>query len=226
MTVPNHIGIIMDGNRRWAKAHNLKPWEGHDKGAEVLKEIIEACINLKVKQLTLYSFSTENFKRTLLEKKFMFEIVKRECKSIIAGDSKVEKNKVRMNFAGNLSLFPKDLQKLMQEVMEKTKHHNNLIVNFAMGYGGRAEIVNAVNRIIKEGKEEITEESFKGYLYIKDDPELIIRTGGAQRLSNFLPYQSVYSELIFTETFWPDFKEEELKKCIEEFESRQRRFGK
>ncbi len=224
MTEVKHVGIIMDGNRRWAKEKGLKPWDGHSKGAELFEDLIEGAIELGLKEITLYTFSTENFKRSEPEKMMLFDLLKRKCLAILEGDKRIDDNGVKISFVGNLKLFPSDLQELMDKVMNKTSSNDKFKLNFAMGYGGRAEIINAANQILKEGK-EVDEESFKKFLYLESEPEMIIRTGGAMRLSGFLTYQSVYSELIFVEKYWPDFTKADLKKCLDEFAERERRFG-
>ena len=229
--VPRHIAIILDGNRRYAKKIGLQPWKGHEFGIKNLEQLLGWCRELGVKELTLYSFSTENFRRTKTEKDFLFNIFKREFSNMKHRES-IFKNKIRVNVIGRLNMFPKDIRKAMSDIMEKTKKHKNFTVNFAMAYGGRHEILDAVRKIaalVKNNKinpNNINEKTITKHLYLKNEPELVIRPGGEVRTSNFLTWQSVYSELIFLDKLWPEFTKEDLKKCIEEFNKRVRRFGK
>lgn len=228
--VPKHIAIILDGNRRYAKKLGLQLWKGHEFGVKKLEQLLEWCIELGIKELTLYSFSTENFKRTKMEKDFLFKIFDREFSNMKHKES-IFKNKIRVNVIGRLNMFPKGIRKAMVDIMEKTKKHKNFIVNFAMAYGGRQEITDAVNKIIKDIKsnkinsKKINENTITSYLYLKSEPDIVIRPGGEKRMSNFLLWQSCYSELFFTDKLWPEFTKEDLIKCIEEFNKRERRFG-
>ena len=221
-----HIAIILDGNRRYAKSKGLPAWEGHRLGGENVKKLLtEWIIELKIKELTLYTFSIQNFERSEKEVKFLMKLFKDWLKFIDIDECR-EKG-VKINFIGRIQLFSRDLQKMMEEVMEKTKGNSKHIVNFAMGYGGREEIVDAVNKILKEGKlKKVDEKIFSKYLYLQSEPDLIIRTGGARRTSNFLIWQSWYSEWFFVEKFWPEFEKEDLIKIIEEYKKRERKFGK
>ena len=228
--VPKHIAIILDGNRRYAKKLGLQLWKGHEFGVKKLEQLLEWCIELGIKELTLYSFSTENFKRTKMEKDFLFKIFDREFSNMKHKES-IFKNKIRVNVIGRLNMFPKGIRKAILDIMEKTKKHKNFIVNFAMAYGGRQEITDAVNKIIKDIKsnkinsKKINENTITSYLYLKSEPDIVIRPGGEKRMSNFLLWQSCYSELFFTDKLWPEFTKEDLIKCIEEFNKRERRFG-
>lgn len=220
----NHVGIIPDGNRRWAKQNGLKPWEGHRAGANRVRELINASIKLGIKNITLYTFSTENFKREKIEFEFLMKLFKEQFKQEM--DSlDFEKNNIKVRFAGDKTLFSADIADMMQKMEEKTKNNTNLTVNFAMGYGGRAEIVHAVNNIIKDNVASIDERSFSDYLYVPEDVDLIIRTSGEKRTSNFLPWQSAYAEWIFVDKYFPDFTDDDFKGAISEFNLRQRRFG-
>ena len=226
---PRHIAIILDGNRRYAKKIGLQPWKGHNLGVEKLHKLLNWCIELGIKEVTLYSFSTENFRRTKTELNFLFNIFKREFNSMKNRED-IFKNKIRVNVIGRLYMFPKDIRKAMLEIMEKTKKHNKFIVNFAMAYGGRQEIVDAVKKIMENSKKlrqsQINEGLITKNLYLQSEPDLVIRPGGEKRISNFLIWQSSYSELIFIDKLWPEFDKEDLVKCIEEFNRRERRFGK
>lgn len=229
--VPKHIGVIVDGNRRLAQRLMAKPWKGHEWGAKKIGKLLEWCKELGVKELTLYCFSVENFNRPKDEFNYLMEIFKKSIDKALE-DPKIDENQARINIIGRLWMFPKDLQERMYKIMEKTKNYNRYIVNFAMAYGGRAEVTDAAKKIaqqVKEGKlnvEDINEEVFRKNLYLCDDPDMIIRTGNVTRISNFLPFQGAYSEYFFLEKMWPEFEKEDLIKCIEEFKTRGRRFGR
>lgn len=225
--IPEHIAIIMDGNRRWAKKRGLPSIEGHRAGYEQFKKISEKCRELGVKILTVYAFSTENWKRDIKEVSYLMKLletaIKKERGSFI-------KNGIRLNILGQIEKLPDSLRKLVCEVMEETKDNKERIFNLALSYGGRDEILEAVKKIIREkiSPEKISEEVFGMHLFTagQPDPALLIRTSGEQRLSGFLPWQSVYSELYFSPKLWPDFTENDLEEAIKEYQERQRRFGK
>jgi len=219
-----HVGIILDGNRRWAKQRGWKPWDGHDHGAKKLNHLLDWILELELKELSLYCFSIQNFGRSKLEQKFMFDIARKEFKALIKNE-KIYENKIKVTFAGRIHLFPEDLQEILQELVEKTKNHDQFKVNFGMAYGGREEIVDTVNKMVKEGK-EITEKTLQENMWVTKNLDIVIRTGGDNRLSNFFPWQCTYAELFFLNKFWPEFEKEDLVKVINEFETkRQRRFG-
>lgn len=224
--IPLCIGVLMDGNRRWAKEKGLLALEGHKAGYEPFKQFIGWAKDVGIKHLIFYAFSTENWKRSEEEVGYILKLFRNVFKQDL---EELKEKKMRMSFIGQISRFPKDIQNIIRELEEETKDNTAGTVTLALSYGGRAEILNAVNTLIKEGRKgSVTEEEFASYLWTKDvpDPDLIIRTGGAMRLSNFLPWQSVYSELYFTETYWPDFDQEEFKYILEEYVSRERRMGK
>lgn len=225
--IPCHIAIIMDGNRRWAKKKGLPPMEGHRQGYEQFKKISEYCNKLGVKILTVYAFSLENWKRSKAEVFYLMNLLKnglREQRDFFI------KNKVRLNVIGQIEKLPFDLKELVLKIMKETKDNKERILNLAISYGGREEIMEAVKKIIKEkiNPSKINEKIFSQYLYTagQPDPDIIIRTSGEQRLSGFLPWQSVYTELYFSPKLWPDFTGEDLEEVIKEFQNRQRRFGK
>ncbi len=222
--VPEHIGIILDGNRRFAQKIILKPWKGHELGARKVEEFFDWCVDLGLKEVTLYSFSTENFNRDRKEVDFLMKLFKQEF-GRIKDDPRLMKNKIRIKFVGLRERFDKDIQKLMAEIEKKTSKNKRIVFNFAMAYGGRTEIVEAVKTIIKN-KKQINEKNIEKYLWVNSDVDLIIRTGGDIRTSNFLMWQSAYSELIFLDKLWPEFEKQDLVNCIEEFLRRERRFGK
>lgn len=225
MEIPKHIGIILDGNRRFAKKHGWKPWVGHDKGSEKFTKLFDWIIELKIPEVSLYCFSIQNFNRPKDEKEYLFNIFRKEVKKLLT-DKRIYKYKVKIKFVGRLHMFPQDLQELMNQVMEKTKNHNNHAVNFAMAYGGREEIVDTVNKLIKD-KKKITEENIQKNLWVPNDIDIIIRTSGEFRTSNFLIWQGSYAELFFLNKFWPEFEKQDLINVIKEFDKkRKRRFGK
>jgi len=219
-----HIGIILDGNRRFAKKLMKQPWKGHEEGAKRVEELLDWCKELNIKQLTLYCFSLENFKRTKEEVDFLMKLFKKEFERL-ERDERIDEDKVKIRFIGQKELLDKGLQELMKRIEEKTKNYDNYILNFAIAYGGRQEILSAIKKLI-ECKKEVNEENFRECLLLKEEPDLIIRTGGETRTSNFFPWQSVYSEWIFSDKMWPEITKDDLKDAIAEYNNRQRRFGK
>lgn len=223
--IPVHIAIIMDGNRRWARNKGLPTNLGHSQGAKTLEKIAIACQELGVKYLTVFAFSTENWKR---EKEEVNHLMKLLAENISNFDKRFKNDDVRIRLVGDINGLPENLQKGIREIEERTKLKTGLTVNVAINYGGRAEIVNAIQKIKQDAISDITEEIVNKYMYTYDspDPDLIIRTAGEQRLSGFLIWQSAYSEFYFTNVLWPDFDEKELNKAIDEFNNRKRNFGK
>lgn len=225
MKVPKHVAIILDGNRRYAKKHVLKPWAGHEKGSKIVESLFDWCDELGIKELTLYAFSYENFKRNKTEVDFLMKLFKKQMETL-EKDERIEKKRIKVIFIGRLNLFPEEMQDIMKRIENKTKNNDNFKINFAMGYGGRIEIVDAVNKIIKKNIKEVDEDTITENLYLSSEPDLVIRTGGEKRVSNFLIWQSYYSEWYFTDKLWPEFTKEDLIKAIEEFGKRERRVGK
>lgn len=225
--IPNHIAIIMDGNRRWAKERGLLSVEGHRAGYENFKKIAKKCHDLGVKIFTVYAFSTENWKRSEEEVSYLMKIFET---ALSKEKDFFIKNNIKLNIIGQIERLPEILRILAIEIMETTKDNTGGILNLAISYGGRQEIVDTVKKIIeaKIAPEEMNEEIFSRYVYTagQPDPDMIIRTSGEQRLSGFLPWQGVYSEIYFSPKMWPDFSEKDLEEAIEEFQNRQRRFGK
>lgn len=227
---PDHIAIIMDGNGRWAQKQGKPRVFGHNAGMQSLKEIVRACSDLGVKYLTVYAFSTENWKRPQDEVSGIFKImvlyIQKELKELH------EKN-VRINVIGDWSKIPSDAGDSMSRALEMTKDNTGLVFNIALNYGGRREITDAVKKLYTEMTEsgltvdDINEDMIAKHISTAGmpDPDIIIRTGGEMRLSNFLLWQCAYSEFIFTDVYWPDFTKGELLKCIDEFNSRHRRYG-
>ncbi|MBE7706586.1 MAG: isoprenyl transferase [Cyanobacteria bacterium SIG30] len=222
-----HIAIIMDGNRRWAKERMLPSAMGHKKGVESLKDIVKSAHKFGIKYITVYAFSTENWKRPEEEVTFLMELLATTIANEVV---ELDKNNVKLKFIGDLNGLSKKLQKILKDAEEKTKNNNGVNLQIAINYGSRLEITNAIKEIIKKGykEEEINEEIIKNHLYTKNipDPDLLIRTGGEKRISNYLLWQIAYSEILVTNVYWPDFKENELTNAIKEFSERQRRYGK
>lgn len=224
MKIPTTIGVIMDGNRRWAKERGLTPIKGHHEGFKRFKDISNWAYDSGVKNLIFYAFSTENWKRSEEEVSGLVDLMAKAFTNLEI----IHERKVRVRFIGQRERFSEKLQKLVAKLEEDTKDYDKGSMVIALSYGGRAEITNAVNEIIKEGRtEEVTEEEFEKYLWTAGvpDPDIIIRTGEEMRLSNFLTWQSVYSELYFSATLWPDFDKEEFDYILEEYSNRERRKG-
>lgn len=225
MLLPEHIAIIMDGNGRWAKKRGLPRLYGHHAGMKSVREVVRAASDIGIGVLTLYAFSTENWNRPKSEIKGLFGLLKLFIKKEL-GD--IHKNNVKVNIIGRLSALPPDTIKMVNQATEKTLKNTGMILNIALNYGGRQEIVDAVNKIIAEGiYKKVDEKIFERYLYTKGLPpaDLIIRTSGENRISNFLLWQSAYSEFYSTGTLWPDFRRKNLMEAISEYQKRNRRFG-
>lgn len=229
MKIPNHVAIILDGNGRWAKSKGMPRGYGHIKGCENLENICEVAKELGIKYLTVYAFSTENWKRSKEEVEGLMKLFRSYLKKCI----KISKeNKMRVKVIGDPSAFDEDIQKSIREVEEFSKDFDELHFQIALNYGSRDEIVRAVNRMMADQKQgvldgPVTEEVFSGYLDTAGipDPDLLIRTSGELRLSNYLLWQLAYTEFYFTDVPWPDFKKEELVKAIEKYNKRDRRYG-
>ncbi len=220
-----HIAFIMDGNGRWAKKYGKPRIYGHYHGANKIEEVVQWCYNRGVKYTTFFAFSTENWKRPPEEVNFILGMLTNRISEFY---ERMNKNGVKLRFIGRIDELPEKIRKTCTEYEEKTKNNDDGIqVLLAFNYGGRVEIIDSVNKIIRDGKNEITLEEFREYLYAPDvpDPELVIRTSGEMRISNFLLWQIAYSELYFSDLFWPEFSEEELQKAIDNFKKRERRFG-
>lgn len=226
-----HIAIIMDGNRRWAKEKHLPSAMGHQKGVQSLKTVLKACHSFGVKYLTVYAFSTENWNRPKEEVNFLMSLLANTIKNEL---KELDENDVRIKFIGKISELNNELKTILSNAEEKTKNNSGVRLQIAFNYGSRAEITNALKEIAKdisEGKlnaEDISEQIIQEKLYTKDipDPDLLVRTGGEQRLSNYLLWQSAYSEIYVTDTYWPDFDKDSLAQAITEYSERTRRFGK
>ena len=228
--LPKHIAIIMDGNRRWAKQRGLSTREGHKAGARALDNMSKFCNKIGIKYLTVYAFSTENWKRSKQEVSALMAILRSEVEGFLRDK---DKQNIRIKLCGNIEGLSKSLQKLIREAIEVTKNNTGLTLNLAFNYGGRAEITNAVKKIAQKIKnneidvDDIDEELLSNNLYTagQPDPDLLIRTSRELRTSNFLPWQLVYTEFYFPEKHWPEFGEEDLLEAIREYQKRNRRFG-
>jgi undecaprenyl diphosphate synthase len=224
--VPVHIGIIMDGNGRWAQKKGLPRILGHQAGLKAVRRAVKAADKSGVKYLTLYSFSTENWKRPKAEVNFLFSLMEERLRK---EGAQLHRKNVRVKFIGNRQELPENLQSITSEVEDLTRKNTGLTLTFAINYGGRQEILEAIKAILKTrppaGK--ITEDYFRKSLQTRDlpDPDLIIRTAGEKRLSNFLTWEASYAEFYFTDTLWPDFKGQDLRKAILEYQHRKRKFG-
>ena len=226
-----HVAIIMDGNRRWAKNKFLPSAAGHKKGVEALRTTLKACVSFGIKYLTVYAFSTENWNRPKEEVDFLMSLL---AKTIINEVPEFQANDIRLRYIGDRTSLNEDLIKVLEYGEEETKNNKTLNLQIAFNYGSRMEITNAVKQIaykVKMGElnpSDITEKTVSEYLYTADipDPALLIRTGGEKRISNYLLWQLAYTELYVTDTFWPDFNKESLTEAILNFNKRQRRFGK
>ena len=231
--IPKHVAIIMDGNRRFAEGLGLSSKAGHKFGTSKLEEVLDWCFELKIKNLTVYAFSTENFKRNNEEVKTLMDLCKKELDRA-SKDSRLHKNKVKVRVIGNLDSLPNDIKESAENIMEKTKDYDNYSFNIALAYGGREEIIQAIQKIAKDVKNnnldvsDIKEEIVSKYLYTNGipDPDIILRTSGEERISNFLLWQLAYSELYFSDVYWPAFKKRDFLDAIRTFQKRQRRFGK
>ena len=232
LPVPHHVAIIMDGNRRYAKEFGLLVSEGHEKGREKLESILEWCMELGVRILTVYAFSTENVGRDRDEVEDLMRLFVQNFRNL-AEDKRVHKYKIRVKVLGQKDLLPKDLREAIEYAEDQTKNYNEYFFNIAVGYGGREEIVHAIKKVaeaVKDGKmkvDDINEKTFTEFLYTKDmpDPDLVLRTSGEERISNFLLWQLAYSELYFSDVYWPGFRKIDFLRAVRSYQLRKRRFG-
>lgn len=223
--VPEHIAIVMDGNGRWAKNRKIPRFIGHKRGLDTLQNIVKSCIELGVSNLTVFAFSTENWKRPKLEVDFLMKLFLASLENKL---KQLHENNIRFRFIGQYEPLDEKIIERIKTGEELTKNNTLLTLTIAANYGGRWDIVNAVNQLIKQGCTEVTEENIKPFLALSDipEPDLYIRTGGEMRLSNFMLWQMAYSEFYFTETLWPEFDDQCLKDAIVSFQQRERRFGR
>ena len=224
-SLPTHIGIIMDGNGRWAESQSMERISGHIQGVETVKAIVESCVKLEIPYLTLYTFSKENWKRPKKEVDGLMSLLSSSLKSEL---EKLNRNNNVFQIVGKIEEMPSNLQELIMDTINSTKNNTGLTLALALSYSGRQEIIDATNKILASGKQRIDEDLFKDYLYSPNtpDPDLIIRTGGENRLSNFLLWQSAYSEIYISEKNWPEFGEDDLTSALNDFSSRTRKYGK
>lgn len=231
--LPNHVAIIMDGNRRFARSLGLTPEIGHLFGRDKIKDVLEWCFELRIKILTVYAFSTENFERSKNEVTTLMNLCKEELNKAIS-DSRIHKNKVKIRILGHLDALPEDIKDSAAYIMANTKNYDKYLFNIALAYGGREEIIHAIQNIARDVQtnnvkiEEITEPTVASYLYTNGlpDPDLVLRTSGEERISNFLLWQLAYSELYFSDVYWPALQKRDFLKAIKTYQQRKRRFGK
>jgi len=225
MAYPRHIAVIPDGNRRFVRRKSLPFSRGHEAGAEKIRELIGWCAEYKIKELTIYALSTENYKnRSDSEMGLLFRLFERYFSEISDGGM-ISKKKIRANFIGRTELLPKKMQGMIADISRKTRKNKGMKVNFALMYDGKQEIIDAANRL-KDRNMEINEKNIRKFLYLSDEPDLLIRTG-QQRLSGFMLWQSSYTELVFLpDVLWPEFSKDNFIWCLEEFSRRKRNFGK
>lgn len=226
-----HLGIIIDGNRRWAKKRGLDSWKGHEAGKKRLREVLDWSREFGIKEVTVYTFSMQNFSRPKREIRALFHMVADGVKEFLK-DPDIRKYRIRIRAIGRIQLFPRYVQLAIAKAVDATKAHDRYFVNIAMGYGGREEITDAVRSIAKDIERgqlkasQINEETITDHLYLPSEPDLVIRTSGEQRTSNFLPWQSSYSEWYFSPKLFPDFTKADLAAALSEYERRERRYGK
>ncbi len=232
---PEHIGVILDGNRRWATEHSKLPWAGHRYGADRLNEFLSWCLELGTKTITLYALSTENFERPRKEINEILILLEDRFKKVIS-DERIHDYEVQIRVIGRVNLLPENIQKIIRKVEEDTRKYSQHYLNIAIAYGGRAEIIDAAKKIAEKAKmdklriEDIDEKVMEDHLYTahlpQSDPDLIIRTSGEERLSGFLLWQSAYSELYFSDVYWPELRRIDLWRAIRTYQKRERRHGK
>jgi len=230
MLIPNHLGVILDGNRRWALEKKLKPWKGHSFGAEKFEDFLEWCVDFKIPQVSAYVLSTENLNRPKREVNALLDLFQKELEKLET-DKKyfLDKYEIRMKFIGDLTRLPLGLRRVMGRIMDMTGKYNKRVFNLMVAYGGKFELTQAVKKIAKKAIETgvitVTNKTIKDNLLVKEDIDLLIRTGGEKRLSNFMPVQAAYAEMIVLRKLWPDITKSDLRRCIMEYTRRQRRFG-
>jgi tritrans,polycis-undecaprenyl-diphosphate synthase [geranylgeranyl-diphosphate specific] len=232
---PEHIGLILDGNRRWASEHLKPPWMGHQSGADKVEDLLDWCLDLDIKSLTIYAFSMENFQRPNKEVEEIMNLLEKRLKKLLT-DERIHTDRIKIKVLGRIPLLPKRIQEIIHQLEDATQNYEDHYLNMAVAYGGRAEIIDASKKIaqqVKIGKldeSEINEEVIERHLYTahlpKPDLDLIIRTSDEERLSGFLLWQGAYSELCFIDVFWPDFRRIDLWRAIRTYQQRERRYGR
>lgn len=230
--MPEHVGIIMDGNRRFSKRLMQQPWKGHEWGKEKLNDVINWCAEAGVRELTVFALSTQNFSRPKKEFDYLMQLFDEEVRSLIDRADELVQDGLQVRFIGRVEMLPDPLPSLMEELEDLTADGEDFLLNVAVAYGGREEIVDAAKRVAQDVADgtlsatDVDEHVFARRLYLQSEPEMIIRTGGERRVSNFLPWQSTYTEWFFVDDLWPEFSRERFNECLEEFSTRERRFGK
>jgi len=223
--LPAHVAVIMDGNRRWAKKRGLPSVAGHKAGVDSVHAVVKAASDAGIRALTIYAFSTENWNRSKLEVSALMFLLKR---TILSYADELDRKKVRLMLSGRISELPGPARKALLAAVDRLKHNTGMVLNIALNYGGRQEILDAVNQALASGLKSVDEAAFASLLYTSPlpDPDLLIRTSGEMRISNFLLWQTAYSEFYVTDTLWPDFRAEEFNKALLEYQARERRRGK
>jgi undecaprenyl diphosphate synthase len=229
MQIPEHVGVIIDGNRRWARDHGLKPWEGHKVGRQVAEDFLDWSLDLGIKNVSIYVLSTENLSRSPIELKEIYHLVMGLLDIFDKKQPLLDKYDVSIRFLGNLEKLPSHVRKVIGKIMEKTAKHQKRFVNIMIAYGSHYEFVNVVKKIVEKamkfGKVKVTPKEIEKNLLVKAPVNLMIRTGGMQRLSGFMMWQAAYAEIYFTKTLWPDFTKKEYLKAIKWYNSQKRNFG-
>jgi len=230
MNIPNHLAIVLDGNRRWARIRGLPPWKGHWKGGLVFDNLVDWCLELGIPQVSVFALSSENLNRPKRELQELFDVYYDSLKRWEKKMAVLDKYEVKVRFLGNLDKLPLSITKLMGRFMTKTAKYQKKFVNILVAYGGQSELTTAIKslaeKMIKTGKIEITQKNIQSHLLVATPVDLVIRTGGFSRLSNFLLWQTAYAEIYVTKTLWPDFTKEELIKAIKWYNSIKRNFGR
>jgi len=233
--MPQHVAVILDGNRRWANERSLPYLNGHLYGAKIAEDFLKWCLDLGIRTITVYVFSTENFRRPKEEVERILQLIGDEARRL-RNDERLHKNKVRVKTIGRIDLLPESLRQMLRDVERETENYDEHYLNIAIAYGGRAEIVDAARKIVEDVAEQkvslnqIDEDLFSNYLYTSHlpnpYPDLIVRTSGEERLSGFLLWQSAYSELCFLDVYWPDFRKIDLLRAVRTYQQRKRRYGR
>lgn len=231
LIIPDHIGVILDGNRRWAVKNGLKPWEGHKAGSKNFEKFLDWCLELNVSQISAYVLSTENLNRPKREVNEILKLLKEYLDKLENEKmSTFDKYEVKIRFHGDLKKLPASLVKIMERIMERTEKYDKRILNILVAYGGKFELIEMIKhigeKILKSGRVQITKKTIEENLLISGDVDLVIRTGGKYRLSNFLPWQTTYAEIYTTKILWPDFKKRNLMNAIKWFNNTKRNFGR
>lgn len=231
LQIPNHLALIPDGNRRWAEKHGMPAWKGHWEGGETVDKFVDWCIELGVPNVSIWTGSTENLKtRPIREVKELFKVYQHFLEKWEKKESILDKYQVKVRFIGDIEKLPKDLVKVMGKIVAKTARYQKRMVNILINYGGKFEILNAMKKMaqtfVRLGKVEVSEKAIEKNLMVTMPVDLVLRTGGYARMSNFMLWQASYAELIFLDKLWPDFTKRDLVSCLKEFTRRQRNFGK